>query len=299
MSFFKRSSRGPGFDPTFRFATSWILPPAVLFLVRAALSLYAFTTLFFILAWRSLRGDDGGKVEVRHSFSYFTVLTYWGLAFYYAFAAMHTLSYWRNGTPFLARWPRALKEAHGVYYSTIVIYPFIVTGRHLRPLIFLSSPLNSTTAVFWALLAPKEGFPSIFETWTNTSQHAMNSAYALFEIIFPRTEPLPFWHLIPVVILLAMYLGLAYLTYYTEGFYVYSFLNLQKNSGGIVAAYIVGILVAAIVVFLIVKYVIMLRVWVTEKKMGKMGKLSTRDVRRRHIDEEGEAHYPLHSVTVK
>ncbi|PVI03576.1 hypothetical protein DM02DRAFT_612059 [Periconia macrospinosa] len=281
MPFFKRSSREPGFDPTFRFATSWILPPAVLFFIRAALSLYAFTTLFFILAWRSVTGGDGGKTEARHSFSYFTVLTYWGLAFYYAFAAAHTLSYWRTGTPLLARWPRALKEAHSVYYSTIVIYPFIVT------------------AVFWALLAPEDGFPSIFETWTNTSQHAMNAAYALFEIIFPRTEPLPFWHLIPVVILLAMYLGLAYVTYYTQGFYVYSFLDLQKNSRGIVAAYIVGILVAAIIVFLIVKYVIMLRVWVTEKKMGKMGKRSARDVKRRHVDEEGGTHYPLHSVNFK
>lgn len=96
-----------------------------------------------------------------------------------------------------------------------------------------------------------------------------------------------------------MYLGLAFVTYETEGFYVYSFLDMQKNSGGIVAAYIVGILVAAIIVFLIVKYLIMLRVWVTEKKMGKMGKLSARDIRRRPMDEEGGKHIPLNSVNAK
>jgi hypothetical protein len=46
-----------------------------------------------------------------------------------------------------------------------------------------------------------------------------------------------------------MYLGLAYVTYATQGFYVYSFLNPSK--GAILAAYIVGILVGAIIVFAI------------------------------------------------
>jgi hypothetical protein len=102
----------------------------------------------------------------------------------------------------------------------------------------------------------------------------MNSVYALFEIIFPRTEPLPFLNIIPIVILLALYLALAYLTYYTQGFYTYGFLDLQKNSSGVVAAFIIGILVAAIIIFLIVKYLILLRVWITEKKLGMTGKFS-------------------------
>jgi hypothetical protein len=126
MAFSHRSARDAEYASTYRFATSWILPPALLFLIRAALSLYAFTTLFFVLAWHGTHHD---LLEARHSFSYFTVLTYWGLAFYYAFAALHTFSYWRTGTPLLARWPRALQTAHGMFYSTIVIYPFIVTGR--------------------------------------------------------------------------------------------------------------------------------------------------------------------------
>jgi hypothetical protein len=104
----------------------------------------------------------------------------------------------------------------------------------------------------------------------------LNSAYALFEIIFPRTAPLPWLDLVPTVILLALYLGLAYLTHAVDGFYVYGFLDLQKNSSGVVAAYIIGILVAAIIIFLIVRYLIMLRVWVTEKKLGKTGKFSSR-----------------------
>ncbi|KAI4942130.1 hypothetical protein J4E91_010329 [Alternaria rosae] len=257
------------FDPT-RFVTSWILPPAALFAIRALLAIYAFTTLFFIFGWN---GTHGRPEASQQSFSFFTVLTYWGLAFYYAFAAVHTGSYWFTGTSFLARWPKALQVAHSMFYSTIVVYPWIVT------------------IVYWTLLAGQ--FPTTFALWSNTSQHALNSAYALFEIVVPRTERLPWFDLIPIILLLALYLGLAYLTHATQGFYVYPFLDLQKNSSGLVGAYIVGILVAAIIIFLIVRYLIVLRVFITEKKLGKTGKISTRQ------HAAGADEYPLHSTMQK
>jgi hypothetical protein len=83
--------------------------------------------------------------------------------------------------------------------------------------------------------------------------------------------------MIAIIIILGMYLGLAYVTYATEDFYVYDFLDTQTNSSGKVAGYIVGILVASIVVFLIVRYLILLRVWLTETKLHMYGKLSRRD----------------------
>lgn len=130
MPFWKHSTSPDesSFDPTFRLETSWVVPPAVLFVLRALLSLYAFVTLFTIFGWNGSHGmsDDSG-----HSFSYFTHLTYWGLAFYYAFSALHTCTYWLAGTPLLARWPRALQVGHSMFYSTIVVYPWIVTGRLL------------------------------------------------------------------------------------------------------------------------------------------------------------------------
>lgn len=113
------------FDPTQRFVTSWVLPPVVLFAVRALLSIYAFTTIFTIFGWN---GGHGMGQESRYTFSYFTHLTYWGLAFYHAFSAVHTLSYCLTGTSFLARWPKALQVAHSMFYSTVVVYPWIVTG---------------------------------------------------------------------------------------------------------------------------------------------------------------------------
>lgn len=91
---------------------------------------------------------------------------------------------------------------------------------------------------------------------------------------------------------------MAYVTFYTQGFYTYGFLDLQKNSSGVVAAYIVGILVADIIIFLIVKYVILLRFWLTEKKLGMAGKFSHRNTVRM-ADEEAEKGVPMHHVTAR
>jgi uncharacterized membrane protein len=149
--------------------------------------------------------------------------------------------------------------------------------------------------VYWVLLAGN--FPTPFALWSNTSQHALNSVYAFFEIFFPRTERLPWLDLIPLIVLLALYLGLAYLTHATAGFYVYPFLDLQKYSSGLVGGYIVGILIAAIIIFLIVRYLIVLRVWVTEKKLGKTGKFSRRgDVT---ATSEEVRDVPLHRLSAK
>lgn len=248
-----RTDSESGFGPTYRFSTSWILTPGLLFTLRALLSLYAFTTIFTIFGYD---GVNGQAEDARRSFSYFTNLTYWGLAFYFAFAAAHTASYWLTGTPFLARWPQLLQSLHSIFYSTIVVFPWLVT------------------IVFWGLLY--SGFRTKFSAWTNISQHALNSVFALFEIIFPRTAPLPFLHIIPIIVILGMYLGLAYVTYDTEHFFVYNFLNNKTHSHGVVAAYCVGILVVAIILFLVVRYLIMLRLWLTEKKMGMTGKTTSR-----------------------
>lgn len=78
--------------------------------------------------------------------------------------------------------------------------------------------------MFWAVLS-EDAFLSQFSTWTNISQHIMNSAFAFFELAVPRSEPHPWIKVIPLVIILAFYLSLAYLTHETEGIFVYSFLD--------------------------------------------------------------------------
>ena len=134
------------FDPSHRFTTSYLLPPILLAVVRLVFSIYTFTTTFFILAWDGVHKRHDLD---RHYFSYFTDLSYWGLAFYFLFSSLHTFSYARNGRAWLQKWPLALQVAHTAFYTTIVTFPILVT------------------VVFWAILYSGTWFPDHFEGWSN------------------------------------------------------------------------------------------------------------------------------------
>ena len=69
----------------------------------------------------------GGCTEAGDDFSYFTVLTYWGLGFYFLVSAVHTFTYAYTGTALLDRFPRALQALHSFYYTSAVVFPFVVT----------------------------------------------------------------------------------------------------------------------------------------------------------------------------
>ncbi|KAK8908482.1 hypothetical protein QC760_002857 [Botrytis cinerea] len=86
-------------DPSHRFVTSWLVSPWALFAVRASISLYAFFVLLFAIFWEIAQLPNGGATA-RFSFSYFTILCYWGISFYFFFAALHTFTYARSGIPY-------------------------------------------------------------------------------------------------------------------------------------------------------------------------------------------------------
>lgn len=206
-------------DYTSRFATSWFLSPLQLAVWRAIVAIYAFLVIFIIL------GHEGSRAAGQ-SFSYFTVLGYWGLAFYYAVSCAHSLSFWLYGESWLQRWPRSLQWLHSVFYATVTVFPFVVTGKriHSTALCIGREADIIAIAVFWGALS-NGAFSNEWTTWSNISQHALNSVMAFAEIVIPRTLPHPWLNIIPIVILLALYLGLAYLTHTTQHFYVYPFLD--------------------------------------------------------------------------
>jgi len=107
------------------------------------------------------------------------------------------------------------------------------------------------TIVYWVLLSSYDTFHPRFNAWSNISQHALNTVFVLFEILFTHCGPSPWSHLLFLILFLAGYLGVAYITHATEGFYTYSFLNPHKEHG-LLAAYIVGIGVGECIVFSVV-----------------------------------------------
>lgn len=90
------------------------------------------------------------------------------------------------------------------------------------------------------------------------SQHALNSLFALTEIIIPATSHPPWLHVAFLVVILLLYLALAYITHATQGFYTYSFLD-PAGGKGIVAGYCFGIAAAIVIVFVVVWAAIWLR----------------------------------------
>ncbi|KAI0452846.1 hypothetical protein F5B21DRAFT_481924 [Xylaria acuta] len=246
------------FDPTHRFETSWLVTPKTLFIIRALLSLYAFTTLLFNIGYNCARPSLGGCDTSRDSFSYFTVLSYWGLGFYFLVSAYHTFLYARRGYPALSAWPCWLQWLHSAYYSTATVFPFLVL------------------IVFWALLSSPTTLSTPYSAWSNVSQHILNAAFAATEIVLPRTSPAPWDHLPFLIFLVALYLALAYLTHATKGFYTYSFLDVERQ-GSLVAAYVFGIAIGICVLFAVVQGLIWLRRWITEDKLGYDGVLVQKD----------------------
>ena len=134
------------FDPSHHYTSSWLLRPLHLGLLRLLLSLCTFTTIFTIFGYEDTHHKS---LKARQSFSYFTNLTYWGLAFYFLVSGFHTLSYARSGKAWLSSWPRYLQAAHAVFYTTIVTFPILVT------------------LVFWVVLYHDPWFSVTEEAWSN------------------------------------------------------------------------------------------------------------------------------------
>lgn len=140
--------REDDFHLSHRFVTSWLLPPLLLAVLRGTVAFYAFTAIFFKLGWQGTHGlADANDSDL----SYFTNLTFWGIAFYFLFSAVHTYLYARRGYAPLDRWPRLLQALHSLFYTTVVTFPLLVT------------------IVFWVLLYDGPWYPVEFDAWSNVS----------------------------------------------------------------------------------------------------------------------------------
>jgi hypothetical protein len=124
------------------------------------------------------------------------------------------------------------------------------------------------------------------------SRHALNSFFCLLEIILPATDPPPFLHVVGLIIILLLYLGLAYLTHATQGLYVYNFLDPDTGSGK-VTGYCFGILIAISIIFFVVWGLI----W-TRRKFTRQGKKSQRDFDR-HSSVDGDVELSGRVMRVK
>ena len=72
------------------------------------------------------------------------------------------------------------------------------------------------TVVFWTVLA-SGALRSEFSTWSNISEHGLNSLFALSEVLIPRIRPSPWINLVVMILLLALYLAFAEIIHASQG----------------------------------------------------------------------------------
>ncbi|KAF9526803.1 hypothetical protein CPB83DRAFT_895816 [Crepidotus variabilis] len=233
----------PKFDLAHKYVTSpFFRSPFILAAIRLSIAVFTLVTLIVVLVWEATKLNEGGSF-----FSYFTFLSYIGICSYYWASGTQTLAYalkWRRsgagvGYP-LQRWPRILQALHVVLQSSVVNFPIIVT------------------VVFWSLLSGPDTLSTTFFAYENISVHALNTVFLLIEVFLTNSPPAPWLTLVFNILFLAGYLGVAYITHATQGFYTYSFLNTSVE-GAKTAAYIIGILIGEIIVFVLVRGVVVLR----------------------------------------
>jgi len=250
------------FDKKHTFVSSWALPPVILGSLRVLQGLYAFTAIIYSYIWFSgnidiyhLHDVDEpkyttviGSSAIGRSFSYFTYLSYYGQGFYFLVTAFHTFTYGRRGTSLLhTKLPPSLQVLHSLFYSMVTCYPILVT------------------LTFWCTMYVGPWWTVTFDAWANLSVHLMNTVVmAVFEIVLPTTEPLPWWHLPVLMKILSLYLGLAYLTRATGGFWVYEWLDPVFGAWKIIV-HIIGYTVAIVGIFVFVRYAIWARNWLLRR----------------------------------
>ncbi|KAJ7257199.1 hypothetical protein B0H12DRAFT_1111419 [Mycena haematopus] len=227
---------GP-FDPNHKLVTSPFFSPRVLAAIRLAVACYTLVTLVFTIIWGIVVQKDAAGF-----FSYFTHLTYSGICGYFFASGLQTALYARHGQKAypLQRWAKPWRFLHLLLLSTITVFPILVS------------------IVFWGVIADASTFDNRFDAWDAISVHLLNSVFALFEIILTNT-PAASWILLPFAIgILSCYVGVVYITYATQGFYAYSFMD-PAHGHVRVAIYIIGIGIAECVVFTLVHGIVLLR----------------------------------------
>ncbi|KXN81233.1 hypothetical protein AN958_05694 [Leucoagaricus sp. SymC.cos] len=256
------------FDSNHRLVSSPLYTTPTLSFQRLMLVIYGCASLVTSLVFESVVLRQGNIW-----FSFFTHLTFIGLIAYLVVSTYHGFKYKPSPSSSytypLQQWPQSLQVLHVLLLSTVTTLPFLVT------------------ICYWVLLLSPTTFSTPYRTWSSISFHMFNSVVALLEIITTNIPPLPWMTLPACLLVLLAYLGMAYITHASQGVYPYAFLDPHIQHSKL-AAYICGIALAEVIIFILVRYAIILR-----DKISKFGLCHEGDTQpsKEGLDEWEEVHW--------
>ncbi|KAJ1644135.1 hypothetical protein IWQ61_010451, partial [Dispira simplex] len=200
------------------YITSNLVQPRVLFFVRLFLMLYCVATTIVLFYANSYR-----------FFYFMTCWSFLGLTIYLIIATVVSGRYcfgpanMGQRPNLLEGAPRIVQLVHWWLYETITTFHILV-------------PL-----VYWTLLKSQLNTNSALHFYTSIGAHAIDFVVMAIEVLLNRQKVVP-THCVILLIILVLYLGLAYLVWGATGFFVYSFLNFEAKKG-FVALYVLGVAV--------------------------------------------------------
>ncbi|KAJ5800785.1 uncharacterized protein N7518_002853 [Penicillium psychrosexuale] len=212
----------------------------------------AIHTAYYVRTGHSVLLDRWPRVfRVLHSLLYVTVTTFPILVTVVFWAILFARPWYKE--PF-TRWQNVR-----IFFEFASILPFQHIPRHMnRAHITIQPHPNPATLLYSADVETKSKKKDRIQgTLANPhlqiSQHVLNSVYALLEIILPATAPHPFIAIPFLLLILLLYLCVAYITHETEGWYPYSFLDVGNHGqkSNLVTGYCFGVLAAVLVFFVV------------------------------------------------
>ena len=252
------------FDPDKTFVTSPFTAPSALCINRGIRACYTMTIAIVSLVTSAYDGT------FTIWFTDFSKYAYVGASFYFVFAFYHTLIYWRTGRYPLASWPRILQLLHSVLYSSIGVFPGIMT------------------VIYWTISANSSTFSTPLNIWLNVSLHLASTVFIFTEILSNSIPPLSLAHLLVLELWFLLYLPIVYICAATLGFYPYP--SLDPSTPGLLAGSIISMVIAIAAMFLIIRGIASSKLYLLHSNDKPTAKLSKKDPD--YVESELPTHMP-------
>ncbi|KAI8375620.1 hypothetical protein EDC96DRAFT_571717 [Choanephora cucurbitarum] len=207
-----------------RAMTSHFISSKTLFLIRLVFALYSLVVLWVDIIYTAQ------KNEIKHFFVYFTDLTFIGLHAYLITTCIHHIKYLKSGNS--KSLESFLKQPSTLNYLYVYLYHSVITYNILTPV------------VFWALLAKERLFEahlSSIDFWISISLHTVTLCILMIEVLLNRMLVNTKLVLL-VFITLLVYMGLVFIVFANEHWWVYPFLDWSAGPGVIVWYLLVSLL---------------------------------------------------------
>lgn len=252
------------FDPDKTFVTSPFTAPSALCINRGIRATYTMTIALVSLVVSACDGT------FTIWFTDFAKYSYVSASFYFVFSFYHTLIYWRTGRYPLASWPRIFQLLHSILYSSIGVFPGIMT------------------VIYWTIQADSSTFATPLNIWLNVSLHLASTVFIFTEILSNSIRPLSLPHVVVLELCFLLYLPIVYICAATLGFY--PFTSLDPSTPSLLAGSILSMIAAIAAMFIILQGLASSKLYILRSNDKPAGKLSKKDPN--YTESELPTHMP-------